>query len=103
MIKDNARQKGQLETLIRAKISQPQVRPSLRWILSSSSMPLEENDNTAMDFVCDLLVKIAVECDIAVDAPHHTKRASRLPVMPTPAAAPARSATPAGCSIPSPG
>jgi hypothetical protein len=35
---------------------------------------MEENDNGAMDFVCDLLVKLAIEYDIAVDAPHHTKK-----------------------------
>ena len=35
---------------------------------------LEENDNGAMDFVCDLLVQLAIEYDIAVDAPHHTKK-----------------------------
>jgi len=27
-----------------------------------------------MDFVCDLLVRLAIEYDIAVDAPHHTKK-----------------------------
>jgi hypothetical protein len=35
---------------------------------------LGENDNGAMDFVCDLLVKLAIEFNIAVDAPHHTKK-----------------------------
>jgi 5S rRNA maturation endonuclease (ribonuclease M5) len=35
---------------------------------------LEENDNGAMDFVCDLLVQLAIQYDIAVDAPHHTKK-----------------------------
>ena len=35
---------------------------------------LEENDNGAMDFVCDLLVKLAIEFNIAVDVPHHTKK-----------------------------
>ena len=32
---------------------------------------LEENDNGAMDFVCDLLATLAIEYDIAIDAPHH--------------------------------
>jgi hypothetical protein len=35
---------------------------------------LEENDNGAMDFVCDLLTQLAIEYDIAVDAPHHTRK-----------------------------
>jgi hypothetical protein len=35
---------------------------------------LAENDNTAMDFVADLLVQLAIDHDIAVDAPHHTKK-----------------------------
>jgi hypothetical protein len=35
---------------------------------------LEENDNGAMDFVADLLVQLAIEYDIAVDSPHHTKK-----------------------------
>jgi hypothetical protein len=35
---------------------------------------LEENDNAAMDFVCELLTKLAIEKNIAVDAPHHTKK-----------------------------
>jgi hypothetical protein len=35
---------------------------------------LEENDNGSMDFVCDLLVQLAIEYNIAVDAPHHTKK-----------------------------
>jgi hypothetical protein len=35
---------------------------------------LEENDNGAMDFVADLLTKLAIEFDIAVDAPHHTRK-----------------------------
>jgi hypothetical protein len=35
---------------------------------------LEENDNGSMDFVCDLLVKLAIEFNIAVDVPHHTKK-----------------------------
>lgn len=40
---------------------------------------LEENDNRAMDFVCDLLATLAIEYDIAVDAPHHTKKGQLTP------------------------
>jgi hypothetical protein len=35
---------------------------------------LEENDNGAMDFVCDLLTRLAIEHDIAIDVPHHTRK-----------------------------
>jgi hypothetical protein len=35
---------------------------------------LAENDNTSMDFVADLLVQLADEYNIAVDAPHHTRK-----------------------------
>ena len=31
---------------------------------------MAENDNTAMDFVMDLLTEIAVEYDVGVDVPH---------------------------------
>jgi hypothetical protein len=72
-IKDNARQKGQLETLIRAKIASRKFDlVALDPFIKLHTM--EENDNTAMDFVCDLLVKITAECNVAVDAPHHTKK-----------------------------
>lgn len=35
---------------------------------------LEENDNGAIDFVCGLLAKMAIEHDIAIDLPHHAKK-----------------------------
>jgi hypothetical protein len=31
-----------------------------------------------MDFVCDLLTKIAIDCNIAADAPHHTKKGQQV-------------------------
>jgi hypothetical protein len=31
--------------------------------------PLEENDNSAMDFMCDVLTELAIEHYIAVDVP----------------------------------
>jgi RecA-family ATPase len=39
----------------------------------------EENDNGAMDFVCDLLTQLAIEYDIAVDVPHHTSKGAQTP------------------------
>jgi RecA-family ATPase len=40
---------------------------------------LEENDSGDMNFVCDLLVKIATETDIAVDIPHHVHKGQIAP------------------------
>jgi len=35
---------------------------------------LNESDNPDMDFVCSLLIKIAQDCNIAVDSPAHTHK-----------------------------
>src|SRR5262249_51155349 len=35
---------------------------------------LEENDSGDMDFVCDLLARLAIEFNIAVDSPHHVHK-----------------------------
>jgi AAA domain len=35
---------------------------------------LEENSNSAVDFVCTLLTKIAIDYDCAIDLPHHTRK-----------------------------
>jgi hypothetical protein len=40
---------------------------------------LEENDNVAMDFVCDLLARLAIEFNIAVDSPHHVHKGQVTP------------------------
>jgi hypothetical protein len=40
---------------------------------------LEENDNNAMDFVCDLPATLAIKYDIAIDAPHHTRKGLLTP------------------------
>ena len=38
-----------------------------------------ENDNNAMDFVCDLLTTIAIELNVAIDSPHHTNKGLATP------------------------
>ena len=38
-----------------------------------------ENDNNAMDFVCDLLAKIAIDLNCAVDFPHHANKGLAAP------------------------
>jgi len=40
---------------------------------------LEENDSGDMDFVCDLLARMAVEFEIAVDSPHHVHKGQVMP------------------------
>jgi AAA domain len=40
---------------------------------------LQENDSGDMDFVCDLLARMAVEYDIAVDSPHHVHKGQITP------------------------
>jgi hypothetical protein len=68
-----ARQIGILEKMLRKTIEQR--KPDLVMLDPFIKLhALEENDNGAMDFVCDLLVQLAIEFDIAVDAPHHTKK-----------------------------
>jgi AAA domain len=40
---------------------------------------LEENNSGDMDFVCDLLARIGVEFNIAVDSPHHVHKGTLVP------------------------
>lgn len=40
---------------------------------------LEENHSGDMDFVCDLLARLAVEYNIAVDSPHHVHKGTLTP------------------------
>jgi hypothetical protein len=40
---------------------------------------LEENSNGDMNFVCDLLARLAVDYDISVDSPHHTHKGITAP------------------------
>jgi len=72
-VKSGTRQVGELEKMLRQTIERR--RPDLVSLDPFVKLhALEENDNGAMDFVCDLLVQLAIEYDIAVDAPHHTKK-----------------------------
>jgi hypothetical protein len=70
---NGTRRIGQLEKLLREAIEKH--KPDLVAFDPFVRLHgLEENDNGAMDFVCDLLIKLGIEYDIAVDAPHHTKK-----------------------------
>jgi hypothetical protein len=64
---------GQLEALVRHAIERRSIDiVSLDPFVKTHGM--EENGNTAIDFVCTLLTKLAIEFDCAIDAPHHTRK-----------------------------
>jgi hypothetical protein len=72
-VKDGAKVAGPLEAMLRDTIQRRQI-DLLGLDPFVKLHALEENDNGSMDFVCDLLVKLAIEFNIAVDVPHHTKK-----------------------------
>ena len=72
-MRNGARQIGHLEKLLRDAIERR--KPDLVAFDPFIRLhALEENDSGAMDFVCDLLTKLSIEYDIAIDAPHHTRK-----------------------------
>jgi hypothetical protein len=77
-MKNGSRQIGELEKLLREAIQRR--KPDIIGLDPFIKLhALEENDNGAMDFVCDLLTRLAIEYDIAVDAPHHQKKGTPTP------------------------
>ena len=77
-MKNGSRQIGTLEKQLRRWIEKR--RPDLVVLDPYVKVhALEENDNNAMDFVCDLLATLAIEYDIAIDAPHHTRKGQLTP------------------------
>jgi len=77
-MKNGSRQIGALEKQLRVWIEK--YRPDLVVLDPYVKVhALEENDNSAMDFVCDLLATLAIEYDIAIDAPHHTRKGQLTP------------------------
>jgi hypothetical protein len=77
-VRSGSREKGILERSLRAAIERR--KPDLIVLDPYVKLhALEENDNGAMDFVCDLLTTLAIEYDIAIDAPHHTKKGQLTP------------------------
>jgi hypothetical protein len=69
---------GPLERQIRATIARrnPDIISLDPFIKTHA---LEENDSGDMDFVCDLLARLAVEFNIAVDSPHHVHKGMITP------------------------
>lgn len=64
---------GGFETMLRDTISERNIDlVSIDPFVKSHG--LDENNNNAIDFVCTLLAKIAIDLDCAIDTPHHTKK-----------------------------
>jgi hypothetical protein len=77
-LQNGSRQRGQLAQWLRDKIEQ--LKPDIVCLDPFvKTHALEENDNGAMDFVCDLLATFADDYNIAVDAPHHTRKGITTP------------------------
>jgi hypothetical protein len=77
-LQNGSRQRGQLEQELRVNIKQFKsdivcLDPYVK------THALEENDNSAMDFVCELLASLADDYNIAVDAPHHSRKGAAAP------------------------
>jgi hypothetical protein len=72
-VKEGAKIAGPLEAMLRDTIKRRKI-DLLGLDPFVKLHALEENDNGSMDFVCDLLVRLAIEFNIAVDVPHHTKK-----------------------------
>lgn len=72
-MKDGTMARGPLEAMLRQVIAQRQIDlVGLDPFVKLHGM--DENSNTAMNFVSELLVKLAIDMNIAVDVPHHTKK-----------------------------
>jgi hypothetical protein len=72
-MKGNSRQIGELESRLRGKIK----RLGIDLILIDPLIKahgLDENNNENMDYVCELLTKLSIEFDIAVDTSQHTRK-----------------------------
>jgi hypothetical protein len=69
---------GPLEQQLRAAIARrkPDIMSLDPFVKTHA---LEENSSGDMDFVCDLLARVAVEFDIAVDSPHHVHKGAITP------------------------
>jgi AAA domain/Zinc-binding domain of primase-helicase len=77
-MKNRTRAIGPLEQQIRAAIERrkPDLISLDPFVKTHS---LEENDSGDMDFVCDLLARMAVEFNLAVDSPHHVHKGQVTP------------------------
>ncbi len=78
-MKDGTPAAGALKTLIEQAIEQHAIDVvSLDTFIKSHGF--DENSNNAIDFVCTMAAKIAIDLNCAIDLPHHTnKQVSRGP------------------------
>jgi hypothetical protein len=75
---DKGRSLGPLEQFLRDEIARRKIDlVSLDPFVKTHG--LEENNSTDMDFVCDLLARMSIEFNIAVDSPHHSRKGSATP------------------------
>jgi hypothetical protein len=69
---------GHLDKLLRDWITQLKLDiVSLDPFVKTHS--IEENHNSGMDFVCELIASLAIELNIAADTPHHAKKGVTAP------------------------
>ncbi|PWT76443.1 MAG: hypothetical protein C5B60_04140 [Chloroflexi bacterium] len=77
------RKVGELDRQIRETIHRLIARGHKPDILSLDPFikthSLEENSSADMDYVCDLLAKLCIDFNIAVDSPHHVHKGLMLP------------------------
>jgi len=76
-MKDGTVTVGKLERDLRAMVDEHKIDViSLDPFVKSHG--LQENDNNAVDYVCTLLTKLAIEKNCAIDALHHTRKGSSM-------------------------
>jgi hypothetical protein len=77
-LKGKTRTVGPLEIQLRATIErhEPDIISLDPFVKTHA---LEENSSGDMDFVCDLLARLAVEYNIGVDSPHHVHKGTITP------------------------
>jgi hypothetical protein len=93
-----AEQIGSLEHLLRATITKYGIDAiSLDPFVKTHG--LEENDNNAIDRVCGVLAKLAIELDCATDAPHHVNKGQGAPAPGDANRGPRCRKTSATCSV----
>jgi hypothetical protein len=72
-MRDGSPQAGRMEKLIRDAIARYDLAVvSIDPFIKSHSM--DENGNSAIDYVADLVATIAIGCNCALDLPHHTNK-----------------------------
>jgi hypothetical protein len=76
-IREGTVQVGALETMLRETIEELRIDLVILdpFVKTHSAA---ENDNSAIDAVATILTKIAIDCDCAIDAPHHVSKGAAI-------------------------